>query len=186
MADRKISQRGLARAMGVDPAAMSLMLRGRREMKIAEAVEIARILGVSADEVMENAGVRLNSSHKQVGVVAWIDADGESHLASDDPRMTLPHPGGGIPLNVNAIVCRTAGGPLDHMDGWVLFSEDIRAGVPAEAIGRLSICKIANGIAFLAKVTRSPQRGRWNLIGPAATISNVELEWALPVLLIQT
>lgn len=44
LADKGLSQRGLARHMGLDSAAISLMLRGRRAMKITEAAEIASLL----------------------------------------------------------------------------------------------------------------------------------------------
>lgn len=54
--DRKISQRRLAQMLELDPAAVSLMLRGRRKMSAAEAAEIARMLGVSVDEVLARAG----------------------------------------------------------------------------------------------------------------------------------
>lgn len=52
LADRGLSQRALARIMGLDAAAVSLMLRGRRVMKLTEAAEIARLLGVPAEDVM--------------------------------------------------------------------------------------------------------------------------------------
>ena len=45
LADRGLSQRALARQMALDAAAVSLMLRGKREMKLTEAAEIARLLG---------------------------------------------------------------------------------------------------------------------------------------------
>ena len=42
--------------MGLDPAAVSLMLRGKRKMSAAEAAEIARLLNVSVEEVLLHAG----------------------------------------------------------------------------------------------------------------------------------
>lgn len=57
LADVSMSQRRLAKVLGVDAAAVSLMLRGKRKMSAAEAAEIARVLGVSAEEVLMRAGV---------------------------------------------------------------------------------------------------------------------------------
>lgn len=57
LADVSMSQRRLAKVLGVDAAAVSLMLRGKRKMTAAEAAEIARILGVGAQEVLVRAGV---------------------------------------------------------------------------------------------------------------------------------
>lgn len=56
LADRRLSQRQLAKRMGLDPAAVSLMLRGMRKLSAAEAADLARQLGVSTDEVLARAG----------------------------------------------------------------------------------------------------------------------------------
>jgi transcriptional regulator with XRE-family HTH domain len=54
--DKQMSQRGLAKLLDLDPAAVSLMLKGRRKMSAAEAAEIANLLGVSVDEVLTRSG----------------------------------------------------------------------------------------------------------------------------------
>lgn len=56
LADKRLSQRQLAKLMGLDPSAVSLMLRGKRKLSAAEAREIARLLGVEASEVLMRAG----------------------------------------------------------------------------------------------------------------------------------
>jgi transcriptional regulator with XRE-family HTH domain len=56
LADKRLSQRQLAKRLSLDPAAVSLMLRGKRKMSASEAAEIAAQLGVSADEVLMRAG----------------------------------------------------------------------------------------------------------------------------------
>jgi transcriptional regulator with XRE-family HTH domain len=183
LADRQMSQRALARAMGLDAAAVSLMLRGRREMKLTEAAEIARLLGVPADEVLQAAGVRIESGGQAVPIVGFVDGAGEAHWEQDG---SVLHPGGGLPASISAVVCRTAGGPLAHMDGWVLFGQaDAPRGVQAEAVGRMSFCRLRDGVIYLAAPHRSVHRGRWDLIGPATDAKGVQLEWAAPVLLIQ-
>ena len=57
LADKRLSQRQLAKRMSLDPAAMSLMLRGKRRMSAAEAADIARYLGVEVKDVLARAGV---------------------------------------------------------------------------------------------------------------------------------
>lgn len=57
LADKRMSQRKLASVMNLDPAAVSLMFRGRRKMSAAEAAEVARILNVEVDEVLRRAGI---------------------------------------------------------------------------------------------------------------------------------
>ena len=54
--DKGISQRKLAARLGLDPAAVSLMFRGRRKMTVVEAKEIARALGVAVQEVLAHFG----------------------------------------------------------------------------------------------------------------------------------
>ena len=175
-----MSQRGLARAMGLDAAAVSLLLRGRRAMKISEAAEIARLLGVPADEVMGHAGVRQAGS-MLVPVIGTADGSGEVTFAAGD---SVPHPGGSLPAAIGAIQCRTVGSAIEHMDGWLLYVPDARDGVPVEAVGRLSLCKLRGGLVYLAAPHRSYSRGKWDLNGPAGTAKSVDLDWAIPVLLI--
>ncbi len=57
LADRQVSQRKLASMLNLDPAAVSLMVRGKRKMSAAEAAEVARVLNVSVDEVLARAGI---------------------------------------------------------------------------------------------------------------------------------
>jgi transcriptional regulator with XRE-family HTH domain len=57
LADRHVSQRQLAKRLGLDPAAVSLMLHGRRKFTAKEAVEIARVLGVELEAVVTKAGL---------------------------------------------------------------------------------------------------------------------------------
>lgn len=183
LADRQMSQRGLARALGLDAAAVSLMLRGKREMRLNEAAEIARLLGVPADDVLQAAGVRLSSAGQSVPVVGFVDGAGEAHWQADG---SVPHPGGQLPAAVHAVQCKTAGTPLDHMDGWLMFGASAApAGVPSDAVGRLSFCRLRNGVILLATPRRARTRGRWDLSGPASDARGVDLEWASPVLMIQ-
>lgn len=183
LSDQRMSQRGLARQLGLDPAAVSLMLRGKREMKIAEAAAIARLLGVPADEVMTHAGVSITSNGQLVPVCSYMDHCAEIH--ADDQGLTVQHPGGDLPESVTATQCRTAGTDLDHMDGWIMFASGVMDGtVQADAVGRLSVVRLRNGVIQLAKLARATQRGRWNLVSPLGVIKDAEVEWAKPVLLV--
>jgi transcriptional regulator with XRE-family HTH domain len=50
------SQADLARHLRLAPSAISRMLKGERQMKILEAVQVAAFLGVSQEEVLRHAG----------------------------------------------------------------------------------------------------------------------------------
>src|SRR5215470_8723597 len=51
-----VSQADLARHLRLAPSAVSRMVKGERQMKLLEAVQIAAFLGVSQDEVLRRAG----------------------------------------------------------------------------------------------------------------------------------
>ena len=50
------TQVDLARHLGLAPSAVSRMLRGERQMRLIEAVQVAQFLGVTQDEVLRHAG----------------------------------------------------------------------------------------------------------------------------------
>jgi len=50
------SQADLARHLRLAPSAISRMLKGERQMKLLEAVQVAAFLGVSQEEVLRHAG----------------------------------------------------------------------------------------------------------------------------------
>jgi phage repressor protein C with HTH and peptisase S24 domain len=50
------TQADLARQLGLAPSAVSRMMRGERQMKLLEAVQVAQFLGVSQDDVLRHAG----------------------------------------------------------------------------------------------------------------------------------
>lgn len=188
LAERQMSQRALARAMGLDSAALSLMFRGRRHMKISEAIEIARLLGRTPEEVMAAAGAEvLAAKQSRIPLCGSVDGSGEVHTFAQKDWGSVPHPGVDIGPHAHAVHCRTAGSEIDFMDGWMLYVDyPPRAGVPAESVGRLSICMLSTGIQYLAKPTRGYTRGRWHLNGPAATAEDAIVQWAVPVLHIAT
>ena len=51
-----VSQADLARHLRLAPSAISRMVKGERQMKLLEAVQVAAFLGVSQDEVLRHAG----------------------------------------------------------------------------------------------------------------------------------
>jgi transcriptional regulator with XRE-family HTH domain len=182
IADKRMSQRGLARALGIDSGALSLTLRGLRGMKMTEAADIARLLGVPVDEVIQHAGVRIDSKGERISVSAILDEHQEVISIPKDETFDVPMPTG-IVGECMAIQCRTAGTSMAHCDGWIYFVRP-PARVNPESIDKFSLAKVRNGLTTIAQVKRGYRPGRYNLLGPASA-QDVELEWAEPVLLIQ-
>ena len=54
------SQADLARHLRLAPSAVSRMLKGERQMKLLEAVQVADFLGVSQEEVLRHAGAAID------------------------------------------------------------------------------------------------------------------------------
>lgn len=183
--DRRMSQRELGRAIGLDSAAVSLTLRGLRTMKIAEAAAIAKMLGVPAEEVMAHAGVAIGSGHQRLTISGYIDGQGEAHSIKPEEAETIPHPGGSLPEAIGAFECRTAGSVIDFMDGWLLFVAPPIDGVMPDAIGKFSICRLDAGVTMLATPKHSRTRGKWDITGPTIRARAVSLSVAFPVLAIQ-
>lgn len=185
LAEKELSQRGLAKLMGLDSAAVSLMLRGKREMRIAEAAMMASILGVSTEEVIQHVGPAKDSP-SPVPIIGTVNGGGKIRWA--DALGEVPRPVGDLPLKCAAIQCRTAGTALDYMDRWMLFipqphdTGDVRP----ECVDRLSIVRPAGGDSILAQVRRGYAPGRWNLNGPVVRAEETEIEYAAPILLIVT
>jgi phage repressor protein C with HTH and peptisase S24 domain len=58
-----VSQADLARQLRLAPSAISRMMKGDRNMKLLEAVQIAAFLGVSQDDVLRHAGAAVDAPH---------------------------------------------------------------------------------------------------------------------------
>jgi phage repressor protein C with HTH and peptisase S24 domain len=56
-----LSQADLARHLRLAPSAVSRMLKGERQMKLLEAVQVAAFLGVSQDDVLRHAGANVDA-----------------------------------------------------------------------------------------------------------------------------
>jgi hypothetical protein len=190
LADKKISQRKLAKLMELDPAAISYMLRGLRRMTIDEAIAIATIIGRPHEEVLMHAGVRhLPSAGKNmVRVVGWVDGQGLVHLgAVKGMKLVVAPPG--LPEDAIALRYQTSISAAETMDGWIVYTTAGHA-VNGGAIGRLSIAQVANkGPLVVGMVSRGYSAGTYNVlpwVPGGLVLEDVILESASPVLWVKT
>lgn len=180
LADKQMSQRSMAKLIGLDPAAVSLLLRGKRKMTVEEAGQIADLLGVHVDEVLRHAGVRLTSRSQpaegRVPVVGWIDGRGFVH----DDKAKGPSVVEAPPSGEDCIAFRmqTDGA----FDGWVCYYRQIE-GVSLEVLDRMCIVELENGQKLLRAVKRGYEPGFFTIGGWGEERSdNVRLVTASPVL----
>lgn len=182
LAERGLSQRELARKLGLDQSAISLTFRGKRQMKFAEAADIARLLGLPVSDVLKNAGVPLDEGKQTVPLMGYMDGQGEVHClhVENAERIVSPVP---MPDGSAAIQCRTSGTPLEYMDGWMIFKERPTTQPPLD---QFCIVKIKGSIRTLGTLRRGYKKGRWNISGPAINVTDADLEWASPIVTIKT
>lgn len=152
-------------------------------MKLREASEIARLMGVPAEEILQHAGMKRMSGGTRLPICGTMNGTGEVTWGNDLGDVPAPD---GVEAN-GAIQCRTQGTQLDYMDRWLMFFVGPRTnGIHAQALERMSIVKIRNGLTGIGQVRRGYQTGRWDVSSPALILRDVDLEYAVPVLLIQT
>lgn len=178
LADRKMPQRKLAKELGLDPAAVSLMLRGMRGMDVEEAATIAGVLRVSVEEVLRHAGVQQGvlGASGSVPVVGWINGSGNVVEAPPGgPKTVAAPPGAGE--GAMALRVRSDGA----WDGWLLFYQPVD-GVSVDALGRLCVVRVGGELAVRV-VARGYSPGRFNLKSwTGEFFEDAVLESAAPVL----
>lgn len=184
MARAGVSQRQLAKLIGLDHSALSLKLRGLREMKAHEAAEVARLLSVPLTDVLSAAGVQVPGD-STVPLVGFIDGEGEVHLTMDQDkpeRIAAPPELAG---NAMAVMTKASTGRMHLTDGWVYYFRQ-PAEVPRDIAGSLAIAKITGGMTVLRFVHRGYKPGTYNMTANSLVpIENARLEWAAPVLWIK-
>lgn len=178
--ERELSQRGLARLMGMDAGAVSLMLRGKRRMTLEEAAQVAALLDATTQEVLIAAGIDIRTKEK-VKVVGYMASNSTIvNQGKGTHENTEGH--SGLPPDTIAVQCRTS----DHMDGWMLFISGTHV-APINVIGTTAMVAVKGNGQIIGYVKRGYQKGAYNVAGLCGEIhSNVELAWAAPVIWIRT
>lgn len=184
LAERRLSQRQLAKLMGIDSSAVSLMFRGKRKMTLDEAAQVAVLLQSSTQQVLEAAGVPVNNTN-QVPVIGHMRGDASVGLDAEGTHDMVDAPPG-LPGDAVAIQCRTARTDQDLVDGWLYFLSEKQL-APEKAVGSFALVAIKNNGLHMAHIKRGYRRGTYNITDNGGrTTQNVELAWASPVLWIKT
>jgi transcriptional regulator with XRE-family HTH domain len=185
LADKRMSQRQLAKHLGLDSSAVSLTFRGKRDMKLTEAAQIAQILSIPIDDVLHHAGVLTSSRGSMISVAGFLEVTGEVRCVSGtEESFSIPMPAGLTGDDYIAIQARTAGSDLEYMDGWVFYGKQ-PARMNAEAVGRMSFVHLKNGMRLIAHVKRGYRPDRYHLSGPV-TASDAEVVAMQPIEHIKT
>lgn len=183
LAEKQITQRNVSASLSLDPASVSLMLRGKRRLQLDEAAALAQLLGVPLDDVLYHAGIdpTAGATRGSVPLMGWIDNEGEVHMRRPEGPRRAQAPAG-MPENTVAVRFQTD----DPSDGAVAYYVP-KEGVDTDAVGRLCVVQLApagKGPRYLRVVKRGYQRGTWTLVRQDGSkpLENVELASASPVL----
>lgn len=179
----ELSQRGLAKLLDVDAAAVSYMLRGQRKMTLQEANRIAQILGVPASEVMRQAGIKVDDNVKRIPIAGICDAAGHITLlaAKTHERIIAP---ADVPADSYAVQVRSPG---HTKDGWLFFVA-ANQNEPREQIDSMCLCALADGTQVLAYVRRGYRKDAFNLTlstDAGKLMQDCAVSWCSPVLWIK-
>lgn len=179
LAAKKLSQRKLASLMELDPAAVSLMLRGQRKMTNEEAHQMSVILGVKVTEILRQAGIAVSDDVRQVKVAGYIDEDAVVTLF---PRRTHDKVVGpaDCPEGTYALQKRT---PNNPQDGWMYFISPAEDD-PRAHLGQLCCIALDNGEHLVCFLQRGYRTGTFNLIrcNGHAQRTDANVVWAARVL----
>jgi plasmid maintenance system antidote protein VapI len=182
LATRKLSQRGLAKLLELDPAAVSLMLRGQRKMTNEEAHQVSLILGVPITEVLRQAGIEVTEDVRRVKVAGHLDEQSTVTLFPKRTHDKVIGPAD-CPEGTYALQVRASSSPTD---GWMMFvspSEDD----PRAHLGQLCCVALDNGDHVVAFVHRGYRSGTFNLVHSSAKVlrTDASVAWASRVLWIK-
>jgi len=179
MAARKLSQRGLAKLLDLDPAAVSLMMRGQRRMTNNEAHQISVILGVPITEVLRQAGIEVRDDVRHVKVAGFIDEHAVVTLFPSRTHDKVIGPAD-CPEGTYALQKRTPNAP---QDGWMYFISPAEDD-PRAHLGKLCCLALENGEHLVTFLHRGYRTGTFNLIRCTgnAQRTDASVTWASPVL----
>lgn len=184
------SQREMARFMGLDPAAITLMLQGRRAMQLSEAQQIAEFLGIAVEEVLRHAGLQLSGESGSGGakpavvpLIGMIGADGEIRLDGKPAGKTVDAPAK-LPAEAAALRASEDVFPPVVMRGALVYFKPSNVVEPS-AIGRLAVVRLGNRSTRLRHVAPGFDFNRFTLTDRQGVQENVALLAAAPVLWIK-
>lgn len=176
--DRDLQKQDLAHALGLSPSGVSKILNNSRAVSLTECGMIAKFLNEPMPDVAARFGIKLpphlmttRVSNSQVGIVGWINAQGE--VLEDGlmgPRV-MDKPAG-LPEKLVGLRHQCE----DWRDGSVmLYTPTDR--IEPDAVGKLAVVGV--GSQTLVRVLKKGySAGEWRLIGLDKSETSAQVNWA--------
>jgi len=177
--DRRLTQRALANQLGIDPAQVTNLFKGRRRMRLDEASVIAQFLNTTVEDVLTHAGLPVQSDGKRPILLAgYVDDVGEVHIEKGaEAHVIAP-----AALDPGTLAVRSRA--PDMLRGALLFFKPAEI-VDAAAIGRLAAVRLSQGPWLIRTVQPGVEAGMFDLYWPTTLIEGARLTAAVPVLWIK-
>lgn len=182
LADKKITHRGLAKMMDIDPSAVVRMFGGKRRMTPHEAHQLSVILGTPLNEVMRHAGIAVTEDVRRCPVAAYVNERGVVTLmppGTHDDRLGPAD----CPIGTYCVQMRSH---ASVTDGWLLYVTP--AQIPAAAnLDQLCIVASGDGKQLLGIIRRGYRKDTHNLVlwPSMETIDDANIVWSSTVLWIR-
>lgn len=179
----KMSQRTLAKKVGLDPASMSNTFSGKRRMTMEEAREIASHLMLPVTEVMRQAGIDVLDDVRRIPVAGYIGAKGQVTLLPNGTHDTVIAPAD-TPTGSFALQMRRVNA---IEDGWLYFVSGTQRSA-LECVDRLSLVALDDGRLLKGVVRRGYKKDTYNLVVISEgeqVLENCKIAWGAPIVWIQ-
>ena len=187
LAARGSTQADLARFLGRDPSAVSLMLKGKRRFQMKDAEDIASYLQAPVEEVLKAAGIPI-AEQKSEAVRVKIVGTCNGEMLVDMRPSTVAMIDGHRDLTRDSVAIRmqTLGSAASYMDGWVLFFSPSNA-IDPSMVNQMCVIELTTGDRRIGQLQRGYQSYTYNvvLLG-GGTIQDIEIKTACPITWIKT
>ena len=184
---RGSSQADMARYLGRDPSAVSLMLKGKRRFQMKDAEDIASYLQAPVEEVLKAAGIPI-AEQKAEAVRVRIVGTCNGEMLVDMRPSTVAMIDGHRDLSRDSVAIRmqTTGSAASYMDGWVLFFSPSNA-IDPSMVNQMCVIELTTGDRRIGQLQRGYQSYTYNvvLLG-GGTIQDIEVKSANPITWIMT
>ena len=182
--DIQMSQRKLAKHLELDPAAVTLMLRGERRITTAEAQQIAGLFAVPVTEILRRAGVDVRDDVRKVPLTGYLTPEASIEQVESDEEPDFIEAPADVPGGSYAVQVRDHASPHD---GWVMIISGDKVD-PERVIDRACACSVIDGRLVTGVIKKGYKRGTYNLVITATKpqiLENASIEWASPILWIK-
>ena len=187
LASRGSNQADLARFLGRDPSAVSLMLKGKRRFQMKDAEDIASYLQAPVEEVLKAAGIPLAEQKADAVRVKIVGTCNGEMLVDMRPTAVAMIDGHrDLARDSVAIRMQTLGSAASYMDGWVLFFSPSNA-IDPSMVNQMCVIELTTGDRRIGQLQRGYQSYTYNvvLLG-GGTIQDIEIKSANPITWIKT